>query len=111
MGLSNGGYLAHRIACDLGDRVAAIGAVAGLLQGACTPARPVPVWMVHGTADTLVDYDWVPSTMTFWKGTNGCTTQSQTYSHGDASCVTHGGCTGGANLTDCSDQHHVQRTG
>ncbi|HUS29933.1 MAG TPA: PHB depolymerase family esterase [Kofleriaceae bacterium] len=104
MGLSNGGYLAHRIACDLGDRVAAIGAVAGLLQGNCTPARPVPVWMVHGTSDTLVDYSWVPATVNFWDATNGCSTESTTYTHGDASCVTHAGCTANASLVLCTIQ-------
>jgi polyhydroxybutyrate depolymerase len=104
MGLSNGGYLAHRIACDLSDRVAAIGAVAGLVQGSCSPARPVPVWMVHGTSDTLVDYSWVPATVNFWKGTNGCTTQSTTYTNGDASCVTHAGCTANAGLVMCTIQ-------
>jgi len=101
-GLSNGGYLAHRIACDMADRVAAIGPVAGLLQGTCAPTKPMPVMLVHGTADTLVDYSWVPSTVNYWKAKNQCTTMATTFTNGAASCVTYGGCTAGADVVLCT---------
>lgn len=102
-GLSNGGYLAHRVACELTDRVAAIGAVAGLLQlPTCAPTRPMPVFLVHGTADTLVPYDWADETVDYWRVKNGCTTQATTFQHGAATCVTHGGCTGGADVVLCT---------
>jgi len=104
-GLSNGGYLAHTLACDLDERIAAIGAVAGLLQlDTCAATRPMPVLLVHGTADTLVRYDWLPATVSYWKTKNGCATQSTTFSNGSASCVTHGGCTAGADVVVCTIQ-------
>jgi polyhydroxybutyrate depolymerase len=104
-GLSNGGYLAHSVACAMADRVAAIGAVAGLLQlQTCGATKPMPVFLVHGTADTLVSYDWVPATVNYWKAKNGCTTQATTYTNGVASCVTHGGCTAGADVVLCTIQ-------
>lgn len=60
-GLSNGGAMSHRLACDLSDRIAAIAPVGGAMQltttGSCTPGRPVPVLQVHGTEDPCWRYD------------------------------------------------------
>lgn len=103
MGLSNGGYLSHRGACQLTDRLAAIGPVASnlLFQG-CAPSRPIPVWMAHGTADPLVQYAWADQSADYWAGKNKCTTMATTYTKGDTSCVTHGGCDGGADVVFCT---------
>jgi polyhydroxybutyrate depolymerase len=105
MGMSNGAYESHRLACELSDRIAAVGPVAGLLLfSTCAPSRPVPVMMVNGTSDSLSQYQYVDEGVAFWRETNGCTTMSTTYSQGDASCVTHGGCTGGAEVVLCTIQ-------
>lgn len=51
-GHSNGGIMSYRLACELADRIVGIGAVAGTLGiDDCTPAQPVSVIHVHGTAD------------------------------------------------------------
>jgi len=56
-GISEGGGMAHRLACDLALRIAAIGPVAGgYIDTACHPQRPVSVIAFHGTADPLVPY-------------------------------------------------------
>jgi polyhydroxybutyrate depolymerase len=103
MGLSNGGYLSHKLACEMADRIAAIGPVAGLLlQNPCSPSRPVATMMVNGTSDNLSLYQFVGQAVTFWKGKNGCTTESTTYQNGDTTCVTQGGCQGGADVTLCT---------
>jgi polyhydroxybutyrate depolymerase len=103
MGMSNGGYESHRIACELADRFAAVGPVAGLLLFAgCAPSRPVPVMMVNGTADNLSQYGYVDEGVAFWRDHNQCSTMTTTFSNGDASCVTHGGCTGGADVVLCT---------
>jgi polyhydroxybutyrate depolymerase len=105
MGLSNGGYMSHRMACELSDRVAAIGPVASnLLYQGCAPSRPVPVWMAHGTGDLIVSYSFVGPTVDFWVAKNGCTTMSTTFTNGDTSCVTHSGCTAGADVVLCTVQ-------
>jgi polyhydroxybutyrate depolymerase len=61
-GLSNGAFMAHRLAFEAGDRVAVIAAVAGCLPAALAeraqrepgfPAYAVSALLVHGTADTL----------------------------------------------------------
>lgn len=60
-GLSNGGAMSHRLACELSERITAIAAVGGAMQfttnATCAPTRPVPVLHVHGTADPCWQYE------------------------------------------------------
>jgi polyhydroxybutyrate depolymerase len=58
-GVSNGGGLAARAACELSSRFAAIASIAGGYKSLpdCQPANPVSVVEVHGTSDTVVPYD------------------------------------------------------
>ena len=52
-GHSNGAIMAYRLACELSDRVVAIGVQAGSLGiDECTPSHPVALLHVHGLADT-----------------------------------------------------------
>ena len=59
-GISNGAMFAHRLACELPGRFAAIAPVAGgmpaALVGQCT-GSPVSVLSIQGTADRLVPYE------------------------------------------------------
>ena len=58
-GMSNGGGMAHLLACEFSDRIAAIGGVAGAYLypwESCHPARPVPVIAFHGSKDPIVPY-------------------------------------------------------
>jgi polyhydroxybutyrate depolymerase len=55
VGYSNGGFMAHRIACELGDLVSGIVSVAGAgPKDPCPAAAPVRVLQVHGDADEVV---------------------------------------------------------
>jgi len=56
-GISNGGMMSYRLACELSDRIAAIGPVAGAQNTDCRPAQPVSVVILHGTADLHVLYN------------------------------------------------------
>lgn len=72
-GMSMGGFMSYRLACELSDRIAAIASVTGLQAfNPCTPSRPVPVAQFHGTADPIVPYAGVPTTIANWVGYNGC---------------------------------------
>ena len=90
-GLSNGGIMAHRIASDLSDRIAAIAPVGGpLMMDAPNAQRPVPVLHFHGTADAfapfeggygkgsfgrsqgVTDFRSVEHTLQSWVKLNGC---------------------------------------
>jgi polyhydroxybutyrate depolymerase len=57
-GISNGGAMAGRVACDLAGVFAAVATVAGAYPPAdeCHPSRPVPVLAFHGLADRVVPY-------------------------------------------------------
>jgi polyhydroxybutyrate depolymerase len=61
-GVSNGGFMSFRLACDpaLSARIAAIAPVAASFSmrqsQRCQPSRPVPVIQVNGTDDPLVPY-------------------------------------------------------
>ena len=84
LGHSNGGFMAHRLACEHADRVAAIASLAGALDADadCTPARPVSVLQVHGRADQTILYDGgeiggkpytsATRTVALWRRADGC---------------------------------------
>jgi len=80
-GLSNGGGMTNRLACEMADQIAAIGTVAGtypLADEDCEPARPIPVISFHGTDDPLVPYDGnrimppIQDWAAEWAARNGC---------------------------------------
>ncbi len=59
LGHSNGAFMAHRMAHDHSDVIAAIASLAGADQSVerPTPAHPVHVLQIHGTADTAIAYE------------------------------------------------------
>lgn len=57
VGVSAGGIMGYRLACDLAGRIAGVASVAGSMQlDDCRPSRPVSVIAIHGTGDDLVPY-------------------------------------------------------
>lgn len=111
-GMSNGGFLSHRLGCELSDKIAAIGPVAGhLVQLACEPARPVPVAHFHGTLDTLVPYAGnaslsfppVEESIASWAQRNGCgTTTEEVFNVGDSLCRAYVDCPEGGEVILCA---------
>jgi polyhydroxybutyrate depolymerase len=113
-GLSNGGGMSYMLACTLSDRVAAFGGVAGAYlfpEDDCTPGRPVPVILFHGTADPIVPYTGGPSSsfdLPFpdvpqfaegWALRDGCDLDPDTLpSQGDTDGIRYGGCADGAEV-------------
>ncbi|SDL52083.1 polyhydroxybutyrate depolymerase [Catalinimonas alkaloidigena] len=56
-GMSNGGFISYRLACERSDRIAAIAPVAcSMSLEACTPGRPVPIIHFHSSQDGSVPY-------------------------------------------------------
>ena len=63
-GLSNGGGMSFLLACQLSERIAAIGGVGGAYMLPWTeyqPKRPVPAMIFHGTADRIVPFHGMSS--------------------------------------------------
>jgi polyhydroxybutyrate depolymerase len=59
VGHSNGGFMAHRMACNQSDRIAAIVSLAGATYSnpkSCKPTSPVSVLQIHGTNDAVISY-------------------------------------------------------
>ena len=83
-GMSNGGFMSYELACQLGNRIAAIASVTGSMTASrlvgCTSGRPVPVLEIHGTADGTVPYNGgtalqfvaIPMLLNSWIQRNGC---------------------------------------
>lgn len=59
-GMSNGGFMSYKLACDLSSRIAAIASVTGAMIDPaflpCGAVHPTPVMQIHGTADPTVPY-------------------------------------------------------
>jgi polyhydroxybutyrate depolymerase len=60
-GISNGAIMSQHLAVQLADKIAAVGSVCGLISNGddakFSPARPVSVLFMNGTADPLVKWD------------------------------------------------------
>lgn len=59
VGVSNGGFMALRLACDASDVFTGVVSYAGagyVDASKCTPKEPVAVLQIHGTADGTVPY-------------------------------------------------------
>jgi polyhydroxybutyrate depolymerase len=90
-GHSNGAFMAHRMACDHADQIAAIVSLAGAQWSdlsKCKPSEPVAVLQIHGTADSTIPYDGstaagftfpsAPMTVMDWATLDGCTGAADT---------------------------------
>jgi polyhydroxybutyrate depolymerase len=79
-GFSNGASMTYRLACERPDKIAAIAPVGGglaeRLMGPCAAAsrRPIPLLVMHGTADPINRYDdgEREGNIQYWIRRNGC---------------------------------------
>lgn len=87
VGHSNGGFFAHRLACELNEvtHVAALAGTEDVTALPCARTRPVRVLQFHGTADDVVKFDGgsalragagsyvgAQEMVTRWAARNGC---------------------------------------
>lgn len=59
-GISNGGFMSYRMACEHADLIASIAPLAGTTfidPSDCSPSEPVHVLHLHGTADSTIEFD------------------------------------------------------
>ena len=112
-GMSNGGHMAHSLACEAGDIFASVASVSGVMGIACSPARPISVLDFHGTSDLIVPYGGagpgyppVDDMMEAWAARNGCDAQSEVVlEQGDAQCERWPGCEAGVEVSLCTLGH------
>lgn len=85
VGHSNGGFMAHHMACKQSDRIAAIVSLAGATYSnmrSCKPTSPVSMLQIHGTNDAVISftggylfgnaYPSARKTLDVWGKINGC---------------------------------------
>jgi polyhydroxybutyrate depolymerase len=124
VGMSNGGMMAYRLACEAADLVAGIVAVAGteayVDAAACKPSRPVSVLHIHARDDThvlfgggagpdafrdrsqVMDFVSVPETVSRWRTRLGCRADAEpVLERPGARCERHAACRGGVELQLC----------
>ncbi|NNF34898.1 MAG: T9SS type A sorting domain-containing protein [Saprospiraceae bacterium] len=88
-GMSNGGFMSYRLACELNDKIAAIASVTGSMSPTlamdCEPGRSFSILQFHGTDDATVPYDGmedlnigIDSLFNYWSIQNQCSSNIDT---------------------------------
>jgi polyhydroxybutyrate depolymerase len=121
-GLSNGGYMSYRLACEASDLFVAVAPSAGAIGTAaigggtgtstdlttCAPTHKVSVLDIHGTSDPLIPYSTQKPSLALIQASDGCsmTTMPATAapSGGDTTCVSFANCPAcpSVNVTGCT---------
>lgn len=120
-GMSNGGMMAYRLACEMPDVFKAVASVAGTDNTrVCTPARPVSILHIHARNDdhvpfgggagpalskrsaAVTDFTSVPATIAKWVRLDGCaTTPTRVLDKPGAYCERYAPCKGGTRVELC----------
>lgn len=120
-GMSNGGMMAHRLACEAADVFAAVGSVAGTDNTrSCSPSRAISVLHIHAKDDDHVLFEGgagqgafrdeskvtsftsVPQTIANWTARDRCEAQtSRVLQVSGAYCEVHSSCAGGSQVQMC----------
>ena len=100
-GMSNGGQMVYRLACELSDRIAAIAVCAcGMPRGECRPGRALSVLHFHGTQDGLVPFPWGKDAVNRWIEFDHCEGNPvETLKNGAATSLTYSSPSNGTKVT------------
>jgi polyhydroxybutyrate depolymerase len=72
-GFSIGAVMSERIGCQFADRVTAIALDAGApWSDECSPSRPLPILVLHGTADSTFRIGLATTVVDRWRAADGC---------------------------------------
>lgn len=117
-GMSNGGLMAYRLACEMPEVFKAIAAVAGTDNTkTCTPSQPVSVLHIHAKddervlfnggagfskSDKVTEFVAVPDSVAKWVRLNGCSaTPRRVLEVAGAYCDAYSSCKGGVEVKLC----------
>ena len=81
-GMSNGGFMSYKLACELPNKIKAVASVTGSMTPSqynnCPNMNAIPAMQIHGTADPTVPYTGnatmkpIEQVVGFWVKQNGC---------------------------------------
>ncbi|MBW2553449.1 MAG: hypothetical protein JRE20_04870, partial [Deltaproteobacteria bacterium] len=91
VGHSNGAGMSHTLGCKRGNKLRAIGPVAGTLTDHEDLIGQVAVMQIHGSNDTTMPVESIKPTRDYWIAINGCN-KGETEEGMDPSCVAYGSC-------------------
>ena len=87
-GMSNGGYMSYKLACDLSSKIAAVVSVTGSMTpetfDSCSPTHATSIAQIHGLQDSVVNYYgslWskpIEEVIDFWMSFNNCSETPET---------------------------------
>lgn len=118
-GMSNGGLMAHRLACEMPETFKAIASVAGTDNTkSCNPGKPVSVMLIHAKNDDHMPFEGgmgaksrgsqvtsftsVAETVARWVKRDGCSpTPKRVLEKPGAYCERYSGCQGNAAVELC----------
>lgn len=116
-GLSDGGMMAYRLACELPRVFTAVASVGGTDNTVnCTPDKPVSILHLHARNDTRVPFDGlanakgpsltsVPATAQKWAKLDGCMeTPQPVLQEAGATCEAYNYCRGQAEVRLCTTE-------
>lgn len=122
-GMSNGGLMAHRLACEMSGTFKAIASVAGTDNTkSCNPKNPVSVLQIHAknddhmpfgggmgpksTRSAVTEFTSVPESISRWVKRNGCSaTPKRVLDKPGAYCDRYAPCEGGSEVELCVTEH------
>lgn len=113
-GISNGGMMSYRLACEASDIIAAVAPVAGALNVECKPSQPVSVIAFNGMLDEHVLFNGgapkksidshtridnsVPNATSFWTQYDRCGLSPQHTDSGSILRDEYSGCANGTSV-------------
>ncbi|HKU43477.1 MAG TPA: PHB depolymerase family esterase [Polyangiales bacterium] len=103
-GFSMGGYFSHNVGCQRGNSFArAVGPHSGGTYPGTCPGAPVPIFVMHGDADTFIDYRACGmAARGYWLERNKCGTAFETKQVMGGSCDWYKDCDPNGQTVFCS---------
>jgi poly(3-hydroxybutyrate) depolymerase len=103
-GFSMGGYFSNNVGCQLGNTFArAVGPHSGGTYSGDCPGAPVPIFIMHGDADTFIDYTACGmGARDLWLQRNKCGTEFETKMVDGGKCDWYKNCDPNGQTVFCS---------
>jgi poly(3-hydroxybutyrate) depolymerase len=102
-GFSMGGYYSNQIGCQLGrNRLRAIAPHSGGTHSGSCEGGALPVLLLHGDADSLINYRCGTQARDYWVDRNGCSADYDTWEMTGGQCQFHRGCPRDAQVVLCT---------